>query len=156
MQGQHSLWGIVTNGNGEKLEGASVFITDSDTHAAVSDYDGYYTIDNVPAGVYKLKVTFIGYEALIKTVELSEDQELNLEMAGSIYQLDNIEITANKLNERSPFTYVEQNKEQINVKNLAQDLPFLIEHTPAIVVTSDAGAGIGSVSYTHLTLPTKA
>ena len=147
LQGQHSLWGIVTNGNGEKLEGASVFITDSDTHAAVSDYDGYYTIDNVPAGVYKLKVTFIGYEALIKTVELSEDQELNLEMAGSIYQLDNIEITANKLNERSPFTYVEQNKEQINVKNLAQDLPFLIEHTPAIVVTSDAGAGIG---YTGL------
>ena len=147
LQGQYSLWGVVTNANGEKLEGASVFITGSDSHAAVSDFEGYYTLDKVPTGTYELKVTYLGYESLIKTVNLVEDTHLDLMMEGSIFQLENIEIIANKLKPQSPFTFVERNKEEIELKNVAQDLPFLIEHTPSLVVTSDAGAGIG---YTGL------
>ena len=142
LQGQYSLWGVVTNANGEKLEGASVFITGSDSHAAVSDFEGYYTLDKVPTGTYELKVTYLGYESLIKTVNLVEDTHLDLMMEGSIFQLENIEIIANKLKPQSPFTFVERNKEEIELKNVAQDLPFLIEHTPSLVVTSDAGAGI--------------
>ena len=143
LQGQYSLWGFVTNANGEKLEGASVFIVGSDSYAAVSDYEGYYTIDELPSGTYELKVTFLGYESLIKTVVLSEDTHLDLEMTGSIYQLDDVQIIANKLKAQSPFSFVERSKEQINVKNLGQDLPFLVEHTPSLVATSDAGAGVG-------------
>jgi iron complex outermembrane receptor protein len=142
-QAQYALWGNVTNSYGEKLEGASVFIMGSDQYGAITDYTGYYTLDNIPAGTYELKVTFLGYESLMQTVELTQDMALDLEMKGSAFQLDNIEIIANKLNAQSPYSFVEQDAEDLGVKNAGQDLPFLVEHTPSMVVTSDAGAGIG-------------
>src|SRR5690606_12486600 len=40
-------------------------------------------------------------------------------------------------------------KEDIAKNNLGQDLPFLLNQTPSVVVTSDAGAGVG---YTGMSI----
>lgn len=48
-----------------------------------------------------------------------------------------------------PVTAKTLREEEINQKNLGQDLPVLLKHTPSIVTTSDAGAGIG---YTGMRL----
>ena len=38
-------------------------------------------------------------------------------------------------------------KSEINKGNLGQDLPYMISLTPSVVVTSDAGAGIGYTGF---------
>ena len=56
-------------------------------------------------------------------------------------------VYATSANERTPFSYVNFSKKQIEKDNIAQDLPYLIRLTPSVVETSDAGIGIG---YTNV------
>ena len=44
---------------------------------------------------------------------------------------------------RSPFTHSDFKAEDLNKRDAAQDLPFLLRLAPSVVVTSDAGNGIG-------------
>ncbi|MEZ4874358.1 MAG: Plug domain-containing protein [Flavobacteriaceae bacterium] len=43
----------------------------------------------------------------------------------------------------SPITHSNVNKEELAQRNLGQDLPILLNFLPAVVTTSDAGAGVG-------------
>ena len=58
-----------------------------------------------------------------------------------------IEIKALRAGEKAPFTKTDISKAQIEKTNLGQDLPFLLNQTPSVVVNSDAGNGVG---YTGL------
>lgn len=57
--------------------------------------------------------------------------------------LRKIEISANRANASTPVTYSLVTAEQIAKVNDGQDLPFLLNMTPSLIVTSDAGAGMG-------------
>ncbi len=61
--------------------------------------------------------------------------------------LDDVTVFATRANEKTPMTYSSVSKEKLSERNLGQDLPILLNFTPSIVTTSDAGAGIG---YTGL------
>ncbi len=61
--------------------------------------------------------------------------------------LDDVTIYATRANERTPTTYSTVDKKELSSRNLGQDLPILLNFTPSLVTTSDAGAGIG---YTGL------
>src|SRR5690606_30915059 len=49
----------------------------------------------------------------------------------------------------SATTFKNLSREEIAKNNLGQDLPFLLNQTPSVVATSDAGAGVG---YTGITI----
>lgn len=68
---------------------------------------------------------------------------------GDTLLLDNIEITAVRASDRAPFTKTNLDKQEIRENNLGQDLPFVLEQTPSVVVNSDAGTGIG---YTGISI----
>ncbi len=61
----------------------------------------------------------------------------------SFYVLSPVEIKAIRAGENSPFTKTNLGKKEIAKLNLGQDIPFLLNQTPAVVVSSDAGNGIG-------------
>ena len=54
-----------------------------------------------------------------------------------------VEITAIRANEKAPFAKTDLTKKDIERNNLGQDLPFLLNQTPSVVVNSDAGNGVG-------------
>ncbi|HZI00522.1 MAG TPA: TonB-dependent receptor, partial [Flavisolibacter sp.] len=54
-----------------------------------------------------------------------------------------VEVKAIRASATAPFTKTNLKKEDIVVQNLGQDLPFLLNQTPSVVVNSDAGTGIG-------------
>ena len=60
--------------------------------------------------------------------------------------LDEVNVKSVRANEKTPISFTNIDLESINKKNLGQDLPFIISHTPSIVTTSDAGAGVGYTS----------
>lgn len=57
--------------------------------------------------------------------------------------LDEVLVAAVRVNNASPVTFSNLNKEQIKPRNLGQDIPVLLNFLPAVVTTSDAGAGVG-------------
>ena len=56
-------------------------------------------------------------------------------------------VTAVRATERAPFAAETLDAEEIADRNTGQDLPYVLRYTPSVVVTSDAGAGVG---YTGL------
>jgi len=57
--------------------------------------------------------------------------------------LDEILVKATRISEKAPFTQSNLSKEEIEERNLGQDIPILLNFLPNVVTTSDAGAGIG-------------
>lgn len=61
----------------------------------------------------------------------------------SFLLLEPVEVKAIRAGENSPFTRTNISKKEIEKVNLGQDLPFILNQTPSVVVNSDAGNGIG-------------
>ena len=58
-----------------------------------------------------------------------------------------VEVLATRAGERTPFTKTNISARELRKLNLGQDLPFLLNQTPSVVINSDAGNGVG---YTGL------
>ena len=57
--------------------------------------------------------------------------------------LQPIEVIAIRAGEKAPFTKNNLDKKQIEINNLGQDLPYLLNQLPSVVINSDAGNGVG-------------
>ncbi len=57
--------------------------------------------------------------------------------------LQPVEVQAIKAGEKAPFAKTDLTKKDISRSNLGQDLPFILDQTPSVVVNSDAGNGVG-------------
>ena len=65
------------------------------------------------------------------------------ESKDSFYTLSPVEVRAIRAGENAPFTKTNISKKEISKTNLGQDIPFLLNQTPSVVINSDAGNGIG-------------
>ena len=72
-----SISGTVKAKDGSALSGANVAIAGT-TMGAAADANGNYTIANVPAGSYRLRVSFIGYEEASQNVKVEAGQTANV------------------------------------------------------------------------------
>ncbi len=123
------------------LPGATIRLKN---HAAVvTDAQGRYRFLNLKAGDYTLTVSFVGHQSEEKTVTVKEDQVLDFGLIQTAFLTEEIIVRATRADEKSATTYKNLSKKDIEVNNFGQDLPFLLNNTPGVVVTSDAGAGVG-------------
>ncbi len=92
-QGSSSISGIIVSGK-EPVIGATVQVIGTNI-GAVADADGNFILKDLAFGSYKLEVRAIGFTPLTKSVQLSENQNLNLhfELSESNLGLDEIVIT---------------------------------------------------------------
>lgn len=93
----------------------------------------------------------IGFTALLRAENnsistLSDSDTLSSKMANHI-DLDEIVVTATKAMKGTPVAYTNLSKEEIAKRNFGQDVPYLISQTPSVIVTSDAGTGIGYTGF---------
>ena len=90
---KHTLSGYVKDlSTGEFVIGAGVYLPEAETGARANTY-GFYSI-TLPTGVYTVIVNFPGYNVYTDTVDLSEDQRLNIELTPKNYELETFEISA--------------------------------------------------------------
>ena len=61
--------------------------------------------------------------------------------------LSEVSVNAIRATEKTPVAFTNISKSEIEKKNLAQDLPYIISLTPSVVTTSDAGAGVGYTGF---------
>ena len=57
--------------------------------------------------------------------------------------LDEVVITATKVGKETPLAYSDISKQELSCRNNGQGIPFLISQSPSVIMTSDAGTGIG-------------
>jgi iron complex outermembrane receptor protein len=138
---QLSVSGKITDEQtGAALPGASIVI--SPTNRVVADNNGNYQISS-SKGPCTLYVMYIGYRLTTKSVILHSDTVINFQLGKGIILTDEVTISGTRASKNSPIAFTNLGKKDIQKNNLGQDLPFLLNQTPSVVTTSDAGAGIG-------------
>jgi len=90
--------GTLTEENGDALISASAVIDATKGWAAVSDFDGKYEIDNLPAGTYEVTFRYVGKEEQKIKVTLSEGQvkTLNVVLKEKQNLIDVVVVTGSK------------------------------------------------------------
>ncbi len=139
---QYTVSGTIVNDAREKLSFATVFLQGT-AFAASTDDNGYFIMRDVPEGEYKLIVKFIGYRAYSVMITVSDHYSTEITLKGEIYNLDAVEILSNRVGKYGPFTRQNLDKSYLQKENIGTDVPFILQWTPSMVVTSDAGTGIG-------------
>ncbi len=128
------------------LPNASISLLNKNIKQA-SDSSGKYYLHNLKPGNYIFKVTYIGYQNIIKVVDLKADMVIDFKLNPVSILTNVVTINGARAGDNSPTTFTNLSKKDIAKNNLGQDLPYLLDQTPSLVTQSDAGAGVG---YTYL------
>lgn len=143
---QQSLSGKVLDADtGEPLIGASVW-TEKQGRGAVTDEYGNFTITKLKEGEIQLRVSYVGFETLQKSLIVPLAGELRLRLNPTDLLSEEFIVSATRASATTPTTFQTIDKEELAKRNLGQDIPILLNFTPSVVTNSDAGAGIGYTS----------
>jgi len=146
---QFSVSGKITDQQtGEPLSGATISIQNANISTS-SGTDGSYTFNDLKGGNYSLKITYIGYEAIIKSINLKSNATVNLSLNMASILNDEVTVNATRAAINAPIAFTNLSGKEIQKNNLGQDLPYLLDQTPSMVTTSDGGTGIG-YTYMHI------
>lgn len=88
------ITGTITDSEtGDVLPGANVLVVEL-AKGAATDTDGHYTIDNIPTGTYTLRITFVGYKNVRRTVEVgSGETVVNAALKSDLSGMDEVVVT---------------------------------------------------------------
>ncbi|RTQ49342.1 TonB-dependent receptor [Hymenobacter gummosus] len=140
---QGPVSGSILDGRSQQgLPGATILLDGA--AVGTTDANGAFQLPAVAAGAHELRVTFVGYEALSQRLSgQPEAQQLSLALQPAAILTGEAVVTAQRANNRTATAYTNVSREELNRRNFGQDLPYLLDQTPSVVVTSDAGAGVG-------------
>lgn len=77
--------------SGEDLIGATVQVVGTGTGTITNVY-GFYSL-TLPSGNYTLQISFVGYDSYTIEKNIAGNETLNVELAGSVEQLDEVVVT---------------------------------------------------------------
>ncbi|HLR76465.1 MAG TPA: TonB-dependent receptor, partial [Balneolaceae bacterium] len=125
----------------EPLIGANILQINTDNGAA-SQKEGHFKLELVSGNHPKIRISYIGYKTkIIDTNKRDWPSVIYLEpetlMTNAIF------VEALRVKKTTPMAYQTLTSADIEEDNFGQDLPYLLNTTPSVVVSSDAGAGIG-------------
>lgn len=143
---QFTLSGTVKTETGERLVGANLTLSGG-FNGTTTDVNGVYQFKNLKGGVYRLAVSFIGYEKQTNEVKLTGNQTLDVVMKQDHILAEEVLVSATRAKEKTPVAFATVEKQEIKDNNLGQDIPYLLGLTPSFVATSDAGTGVGYTNF---------
>lgn len=140
---QHTLSGVVLDAkSNEPLVSATVALGERG-RIQLSDADGQFSFDDVPAGTVTLGISYVGYRSDELTIDVDANTHVTVRLQPSAIITDEVVVRATRATGKTPTTFTNVSRENIEEQNFGQDVPFLLNWTPSVVTTSDAGTGIG-------------
>lgn len=145
-QGRVTISGYVRDaGTGEELIGANVAIRETGAGTITNQY-GFYSISLEP-GFYTLVYSYIGYNTVSRPLNFIEDTELNIELAESAQEIEEVTVTAEAAN--SNITSLETGATKLQIKAIRKipallgevDVIKAIQLLPGVQVTSEGSSG---------------
>ena len=145
-QEKHTVSGYVKDAaNGEGLIGVSVYVREAATGVTTNTY-GFYSI-TLPAGTYELVYSYIGYQKMVKTANLSTDQTISIEMKDEGENLAEVTISTKKEDEN--VKSIEMSVNKVEMKTIRKmpallgevDLIRSIQLLPGVTTVGEGASG---------------
>lgn len=134
-----TLSGKVTDDK-SAFPGASILIKGTNI-GTTTNFKGEFSF-SLKKGNYTLIISAISQPKEV-VINLTKDTEIAIDMSDSFVNLNEVLVSAVRVKNTSPVTHSNVTKEDLEKRNLGQDIPILLNYLPSVVTTSDAGAGIG-------------
>jgi len=153
---QSRLTGIVRDDKGAVISGAAVYLLNTN-YSTSTNADGKFTIANIPAGKYSIKVSALGYATLVKEVDIeTANVLLDLQLTRADKQLDEVTVTAQKRDEdpqKLPVAISTLSAQQVddyklwNIKDITAIVPNLYSANPGDNRNVTSIRGVTTTSY---------
>jgi len=140
---------VVDAASGAPLANANVSVQGS-AAGTMTMNDGWFSLRGAPDKPYTLVVSFIGYEPLLLAVDpasVAPGESLELALQPTVYATEQIVVTASRYGSDLHLSQTNIPRGELQRKIADIDIPLLLEDTPGLYASSDAGNGIG---YTYL------
>ena len=136
-----TIEGRVTDSqSGQPLEGATILEIET-TNGTTTDPDGSFQLE-LTTDINEITISFVGFET--QTISVTDpDEFIDVALDESVIMSGEVFVSALRVDDSTPIAYSNINRQEIEDQNLGQDIPMLVQSTPSVVSTSDAGAGIG-------------
>ncbi len=122
----------------QPLPGANISVID-EKFGAVSDLDGYYFIEKVPENVYKLKISFIGYNTYVqpdvRVIRSKTTYVKEIELEETSILVNEVEIVAGLFNQTQDMpvsSYMFDREEIKRAPGSAGDIFRAVETIPGV------------------------
>ena len=144
---QFSISGKVSDADSKRPLGAAsvgLYLNGKLTQNQISADNGSFFFNKLKPGTYYLLINYLSYPQVQKKIELlNSDLDVDVEMKALNQVGEECVIIAVRYKNNAAATFTNISKKEIEKQNFGQDVPFLLNQTPSVVVNSDAGAGIG-------------
>ncbi|BDD08958.1 TonB-dependent receptor [Fulvitalea axinellae] len=136
---------VASKTNGQALPSASLLLraTDNKGIGTVTDDQGAFDFKDIKSGEYRLTVSYVGYKTYELDLVVKSNLTLDVLLEDDQIVTETLIVQATRVSDDMPMTKTNLSAKDIEATNLGQDLTYLLEATPSVVATSDAGAGIG-------------
>ncbi|MBZ9729940.1 TonB-dependent receptor [Salegentibacter sp. JZCK2] len=143
MAQSSDITGKIYGSDNKPLLGINILIPEINK-GTVSDKNGEYHLKNLRHGSYSLKVTGLGFSAIVKNIEIIAGKALELDfyLQESLENLGEVAIIAkNRAENLRESAYEVSVIETAAYKNLSGDLTSLLKTTPGINIRETGGLG---------------
>ena len=141
LYAQTSISGKVVDADTkEPLVSANVIIAET-TNGVATNETGRFTISNISAGTYVIKVSYLGYQSAEKEITVGTNPvTVNFSLKSTEVSLSSVLIEANKAKEReTPVAFSELKAEEISLNLGARDVPMVLNTIPGVYATMSGG-----------------
>lgn len=131
------------------LTEASIHLSIDEKHTVAANEQARFDFGKIKQGKHTLTIIASGYEQQKLDFELVSDTTFSIFLQPTLHVVLQEAVVSRTMqaNNGSAMAYTNIGQKQLTQNNQGQDLPFLLNQTPSLIVNSDAGAGIG---YTAL------
>lgn len=131
---------------GEDLPGASVVVEGPATSGTATNSYGFYSL-TLPAGNYRVRYQYVGYEPQLMQVELNGNRKTDIELVEKSFELGNIVVTGERADRN--ITSVEMGNVKLAPKQIEkipvifgeQDILKTMQLTPGIKSAGEGNSG---------------
>ena len=139
---QLTLTGKITDKAGKALPGATIAVKGTYLGTVANSY-GDYKFQNLKEGNYNFVVSFLGYQSTQKEIQVTKSTSLDFSLESSAIMADEVLVAATRAGNKAPVAVTNLSSDDVRKQNTGQDIPYQLNLTPSMVVSSEAGSGVG-------------
>jgi len=130
---------IINPNNGQPVAFANVLVLDSD-FGAISDEEGFYEIQNIPAGLYNVRASFVGFKTETRfevRVTIAKPVQLDFELREDASELSEVVVSSEfSRSEETPLSVRKLNSNEIErYPGGNRDISRVIQALPGVAST---------------------
>jgi len=146
-QQKHTISGTISEAtSNETLIGVNILFPEINAGAVTNEY-GFYSI-TLPEGSYKMIITYLGFQEITETIELTSNQKRDFNLLEKLESLDEVLITENV--ERVSIRKPEMSANKLAISTIKQ-IPVLLGESDVIkaitLLPGVTNAGEGSSGF---------